>query len=235
MTHDRMGRSEVLMGRDYFDARGGAGVGHAGAAAGVCRAVVAPVLMLVTTLALIALRIVAEPSSAAALKAEQFFEAARVGDVATLERVSRQERIPIDLRQSGSGMTALMYAAIGRKPEAAEWLLAHGADINASVTGYGTPLTCAANGRDGTAMMKLLLAHGADPNGCACDRFTSLMQSVNWNDEAGVALLLRNGARTDVRSRYGDTALTMAKANGYDEIERMIEDADAKHRAQAGR
>jgi ankyrin repeat protein len=190
--------------------------------------VLALVVMLVTALALVALRIMAEPSSAAAVKADAFFEAARQGDVAAMRHAVEQERIPVDLRQTGSGMTALMHAVNGRKPEAVEWLLEHGADINASVTAYGTPLAFAANGRGDTAMLALLLDQGADPNVCAADGHTPLMQAATWNDDAAVAMLLRAGARPNARARSGDTAMLIARSNGYDRIVRMLEQAGAK-------
>jgi ankyrin repeat protein len=186
-----------------------------------------PAVLLVMAVAIMALRIIAEPSAAAAMKAEAFFEAARHGDVEAIRHAVEQEQMPVDLRETGSGMTALMHAVNGRQPKAVEWLLEHGADINACVTAYGTSLGFAANGRDGTSMLALLLERGADPNVSASDGVTPLMQAAMWGDDDAVAMLLRAGARPGARDRNGNTALLMARSSGYDRIVRLLEQAGA--------
>jgi ankyrin repeat protein len=192
-----------------------------------CRAMLGPAVLLLTAVALFALRMMSEPSLAVALRSEAFFEAARVGDVAAIERAITRDRFHVDRRESGSGMTPLMHAINGRQPAAVEWLLAHGADVNACVTAYGSPLAIAASGKK-PDMVARLLAHGADPNACAVDGLTPLMQAASWNDAESAAMLLRAGARPGARSRFGNTATAIALADGHDDVVRLLEGAAAR-------
>jgi hypothetical protein len=214
------------MSQDQFGGRWGIRVGWVATVG--CRAALAPAVMLLTGAAMIAMRIMVEPSGAAGMKAQAWFEAARQGDIAALQRAVEQERTPVDVRESGSGLTALMCASGARQPATVEWLLERGADINASTDAYGTALALAVSYGEGTDMAKLLLSRGADPNGCAADRVTPLMQAAQWNNVEGIALLLRAGARPNTRSRYGTTAVSIARAEGNDAIVRMIEQASVK-------
>jgi ankyrin repeat protein len=197
------------------------------------RAAVGPAVLLLTAIGIMALRIMSETSLAAALRAEAFFEAARAGDVAALQNAVEHDGMSVDLRETGSGLTPLMCAVNARRPAAVEWLLAHGADIDASVTAYGTPLAIVAASRDGSDMVAILLAHGADPNTCAHDGVTPLMQAAMWDNADAVDMLLRAGARPNVRSKTGNTARSIAASNGYERIVRMLDDAAAAN-ARAG-
>lgn len=204
------------------------GVGGRGVGASIAwRAALGPVVLLLTAIALCALRMMSEPSIAAALRAEAYFEAARVGDVAAMQYAVERDRLSIDMHETGSGRTPLMCAVNGRQRKAAEWLLDRGADINASIAGYGTPLAIAACDREGSEIVAMLLARGADPNACARDGVTPLMQAAMWDNADAVTMLLRAGARTDARSVFGNTPRSIAASNGYDHIVRLIDDAPA--------
>jgi ankyrin repeat protein len=189
------------------------------------RAVLGPVVILVTAAGMMVIRFMAEPSTAAAMKANSLFEAARVGDVAAIKRAVEDDGMPIDLVETGSGMTPLMRAVSGRQPAAVEWLLAHGADINAKAPGHGTPLGIAATDPDAAPMVSLLLEHGADPDGCAAEGRTPLIQAAMWGNAKAAAMLLRAGARPDARDRCRNTAASIAREYGNDEIVRMLESA----------
>jgi ankyrin repeat protein len=192
------------------------------------RAALGPVVLVLTAIALFALRMMSEPSIAAALRAEAYFEAARVGDLAAMRYAVEHDGLSIELRETGSGRTPLMCAVNGRQSKAVVWLLDRGADINASVPGYGTPLAIAASDREGSEMVAMLLARGADPNACARDGVTPLMQAAMWDNADSVAMLLHAGARPDARSVYGNTARSIAASNGYDQVVRLMDDAPAK-------
>ena len=200
-------------------------VRRVGAVAG--RAALGPVVLLLTVIGLFALRLMSEPSVASALRAEAFFTAARAGDVAAMQYAMEHDRLSVNLRETGSGMTPLMCAVNGRQPAAVEWLLAHGAEIDASVTAYGTPLAIVAASRDGSEMVAMLLAHGADPNACARDGITPLMQAAMWDNADSAAMLLRAGARPTARSKFGNTARSIAASTGHDRIVRLLDAAAA--------
>jgi ankyrin repeat protein len=193
-----------------------------------CRAMLGPAVLLLTAAALMGIRAMAEPSCASELNAAAFFDGARTGDLAAMQHAMVRDRFPVDLRESGSGMTPLMHAVGGRQAAAVEWLLAHGADVNACSTAYGSALAVAASRRDDAGMVARLLEHGADPNACAADGLTPLMQAASWNDAESLALLLRAGARIDARSRFGNTAMSIAIADGHEDIVRLLERVTAR-------
>jgi ankyrin repeat protein len=186
-----------------------------------------PLVMFVTATGVMALRLMTEPSSGDEVRVEAFFEAARVGDLAALQQAVVHDRLPVDLRESGSGMTPLMRAVSARRAASVEWLLAHGADINAYADIHGTSLAVAATREDGTAMVRLLLDHGADPDGAGgnANRFTPLMQAATSGNPRSVDMLLRAGARPELRDPAGNTAASLAEQFGYPEIAEMLRQA----------
>jgi uncharacterized protein len=66
-------------------------------------------------------------------------------------------------RRDGNGRTALMFAASGPFPEAVEWLLQHGAAVNAvdAVEQFTALMFAASEGH--AAVVEVLLKYGADP------------------------------------------------------------------------
>jgi ankyrin repeat protein len=199
------------------------------------RAMAGPAVLLLTALALLALRMMSEPSAAAAMRAEAFFMAARAGDVAAMRHAIEHDGLSVNQGESGSGMTPLMCAVGWRQRDAAEWLLAHGGVVNVSTRGYGWALAVGANGRDGQSLLTLLLDRGADPNVCARDGVTPLMQAAMSNNADAVDTLLRAGARPDARCQYGNTARSIAAYNGYERIVRLLDDARGERASRARR
>ena len=97
----------------------------------------------------------------AAAAGDGIWRAAREGDLAGLEG-HLQEGAGIDDIDPVFGVTPLMWAALDGRLQAAEWLLANGADVHGRGRDGATPLHGAAFlGR--TEVAALLLRHGADP------------------------------------------------------------------------
>jgi ankyrin repeat protein len=112
----------------------------------------------------------------------------------------------------------LLHAARGGQAEAAELLLASGADINARDTkgwisarhGYEiVPLHFAAE-FGGDKVAKLLLAHGADVNARNQVKRTPLHLAAENQNLAIVELLLVNGADANSQAEYDYTPLHLA-------------------------
>lgn len=93
--------------------------------------------------------------------AGRMFDAARTGDVDTLEAYIVAGLNP-DL-QNGKGDTFLTLAAYHDQPAVVEMLIRVGADVEKANDRGQRPLTCATFKGD-VASMRLLLAAGADPD-----------------------------------------------------------------------
>jgi ankyrin repeat protein len=193
-----------------------------------------PLVLLLIGVALIAIRLMAEPDGRAAAKAEALFDAAKRGDVAGLE-AGIADGMPVDAVEQGSRMTPVMWAVHRHHGEAARWLLAHGEDVHARAGAFGTPLVCAAAQEDGVEMVRLLLEHGADPNRGSYDGHTPLMSSAEYGDAAGAELLIRAGARVNAGDRWGNTAMTFAATSEYDALVRLLVAAGAEPPAEPDR
>ena len=102
-----------------------------------------------------------QPPSPSPGQAAQIHEAARAGDLARLTALLAGEAALVNLRDEGR-MTPLHHAVQAKRLAAAEFLLAHGADIGMANNDQLTPLHLAATAGD-AAMVKLLLERGADP------------------------------------------------------------------------
>jgi ankyrin repeat protein len=143
------------------------------------------------------------------------FLAARIGDVALLEKLARAEPDGVRVRVSrarfpvpppagghiylytiGEGCTLLHAAASADRPEVVRWLGAHGADVDAR-GGYddGTPLHTAAWGNKAASIGALLDA-GADINAVSGSMHHN--EPIGWAIVSGAAdafrVLLGRGA-----------------------------------------
>ena len=135
------------------------------------------------------------------------------------EKVNRQD--------ARSGMAPLHWAAMGNQTNLAEYLLAHGADVNAGDR-YGlTPLHTAAafNAKE---MATILLVHGANLNALGTKYGVMQLMPLHLAAEAGftgvIRVLLDHGA--DVNARTGGqnhvTPLHMAAAKGRGPVVKML-------------
>ncbi len=142
-------------------------------------------------------------------------DAAKKGDLELLKRLNELGITPRATRLDG--MSALIAAVKGKQPLALiEWLVAHGADVNAEVPEFGylnvstTPLTEAAIQND-TPVLLFLLKHKANPN----IEDTTLRWPIHWaagyNNIVALKALVKAGANINARDNMGDTALKIAK------------------------
>ncbi|MBU4212468.1 MAG: ankyrin repeat domain-containing protein [Verrucomicrobia bacterium] len=142
------------------------------------------------------------------------------------EAVARHPK-HVNQRDAQNGMTPLHWAVMGNQTNMAEYLLAHGADVNAGDR-YGlTPLHKAAafNGKD---MAAILLAHGANLNAMGTKYGIIQVMPLHLAAEAGFAdviqVLLDHGA--DINARTGGqnrvTPLHMATAKGRSTVVKML-------------
>ena len=93
-------------------------------------------------------------------------------------------------------------------------------------------------------IVKLLLKSGADVTGKVKDFGTPLTCAVAWNQPETVAVLLKAGARTDVRiprdvpggdKHFRKTLLELATAKGYEKVAKLLKSAGAKGAAKPSR
>jgi uncharacterized protein len=99
---------------------------------------------------------------------------------------------------SSDGFSLLHLAAFFGQPDAAEFLLARGAEVDARGRGWmtGTPLHSAASARQAD-VVRILLEAGADPNAVQSGGWTPLRAAVSNGDTETAALLRDAGAHDE--------------------------------------
>ena len=142
------------------------------------------------------------------------FEAAAVGDVATLDALLTDPGAVAD-----DGFTPLHLAAFFRHPDAVRLLLERGAPVNvvASNAMKVQPLHSAAAGGD-TECVRLLVEAGADVDARQEGGFAPLHASAQNGDAAAVEALLAAGADPSAPTDDGRTAADFAREAGHEEI-----------------
>ncbi|GEM_PF-5334264 len=150
---------------------------------------------------------------------EAFIAAAGSGDLATVQRMAREQPLfinSIQRRDAAIVNRPLHAAAKGLHPEVVEFLLENGAMVDADLEDGSTALHAAGeNGSHGEsyslrreAVVRALLAHGASVNVKDDLERTPLM--AHAEDARAVALLLQHGADVKAKDYYGHTALHYA-------------------------
>jgi ankyrin repeat protein len=113
--------------------------------------------------------------------------------------------------QDREGMTALHWAANGRKLDFVKLLVEGGADVNAKNFAGVTALHIAVTG-DAYDIAEYLLNHGADPSATTANNVTPLHEAVK--DWRLVQLLIAKGAKVNAVTHDGYTPLDATRSNG---------------------
>jgi ankyrin repeat protein len=143
------------------------------------------------------------------------------------------------------GWSPLLTATNNRHYRLAQYLVERGADVNLANKGNWTPLYLATDNRnieggdfpvpkadiDHLDYIKFLLEHGANPNTRAKDNtLTRTIFTMQWFLESGATpfvraaqsgdiellkLLVKHGADPQIKTEFGDTALTAAAGIGW--------------------
>jgi ankyrin repeat protein len=167
-------------------------------------------------------------SSAGDAGRESLCDAAQRGDLQGLAR-AMDRGTPIDTKDQ-AGLTPLLIAIRADHPDAASFLIRHGASVGVTQGGYGTPLMLAAkNGQ--VEIVRELLQRGADPNQsedlhrCSALWFAAIETEPSQDEIA--KLLLDAGAHVNHATANGETALMAAASSGNIRVARMLIDAGA--------
>jgi ankyrin repeat protein len=147
-------------------------------------------------------------------------EAAALGDVARLQIVLAQDATQASSR-SNDGFTPLHLACLFRQLEAAQDLLAAGADPNAVSASRIAIIHSAAASRE-AALVRLVLAAGANPDVQQQGGYTALQSAAAHNHVEMARALLAAGADRSIANDEGLTAWDMAMKNGAKQAAELL-------------
>lgn len=149
--------------------------------------------------------------------AQPIHEAARTGDVATIQAALRRG-VDVDAeldspRRAERGMSPLMLACANDQLAAAETLVSAEADVNhASINGNTALIVAAA--RQEPALVEFLLTRGARLDARNKDGWTAAMMAAGVGSPETLDVLLAAGANVDARNKFQQTALMLAATSG---------------------
>jgi hypothetical protein len=157
----------------------------------------------------------------------------------SLDEVKKQlSAKPDPNAQDSSGWTALMYASLAERPEIMQALLDAGADPNLrSHRGQTGIMAVSIASWSLEEKMRMLRAAGGEINAQDADGQTALMIAAEWLLMTGtdrlniVSILLKEGARKDLRDARGHTVLDRLESKArslsfeqYEKLRRLLED-----------
>jgi len=154
-------------------------------------------------------------------------DAAQTGDLARLRGLLETNRAFASMPDE-QGYTPLHYAAYFGHLEAARFLLAIGAEVQAVSLDplRNHPLHAAAS-TGHAEVVALLLEAGADPNAEQTGQWTPLHSSAAQGHAAIVRMLLDRGAEPGRRSASGATPLALAEEKGHEQAAMALRSAGA--------
>lgn len=132
----------------------------------------------------------------------------------------------VNTRDSESGWTPLMSAALSGNIDIVKLLIKKGAHVNAKDKFFWTPLMIAS--RSGHAdIARVLLDAGADVNAKTSTGYTSLMAASKQGHADIVKLLLAKGADVHARDQFGWKSITLAERSGHEDIVKILKKAES--------
>ena len=147
------------------------------------------------------------------------------GDYEKVKELIEEDGVDINFTKEGEGETALKKAALKGHTRVVEYLIKHGADIEAADPSGVTPFMDTAFGHYDT--MKVLIAAGAYVDAKDKDGVTALIRATYKNDVEIVELLIRSHTDVNHKDSSGASALMLAQQRGYKEIAKMLKAAGA--------
>ncbi|WP_292008629.1 ankyrin repeat domain-containing protein, partial [Chryseobacterium sp.] len=157
------------------------------------------------------------------LAAQKMFE----GDLAGMEQIIKDKKLPLDQLQEKKGYTLLMYASIIEDLKAMRRLLELGADPNIVIPdeGFSTPLNHAV-ALNNYEMLELLFSYGANPNPALGDSpMISAMMLGGFKDTERkmIDYLLEHGANINNQSYDGSNIMKAAIRDDLDLANYLLE------------
>ncbi len=150
------------------------------------------------------------------------FEAAAVGDAASLARILDREPGLVD-GYNQHGYTPLGLAAFFGREEAVQVLIDRGADIDNVMDNVNANAALdAAVAANQLAVVKLLLARGAEVNVRAARGYSPLHKAAFAGNVEMLALLLEHGADVAQETDEGRTALDIADERGFEQAAEVL-------------
>lgn len=131
--------------------------------------------------------------------------------------------------------TALHLAARNESNDMAEYLLQHGADVNAEMEGGETPLIVAVLNKR-ASLVELLIERGADVNARTAWGKSPLHYAAQNGSKQIVEMLVQNGSHVNAANLQGMTPLHLAAESGHKDVVNalMKRSADANIRTKDG-
>ena len=150
------------------------------------------------------------------------FDAAAVGQAGCITALLKEDAARVNSYAS-DGWTPLHLAAFFGHAEAAEILLAHGANLQSLSRNStaNTPLHAAVASRK-TDLVKLLLASRANVNAQAGNGWRPLHLAVHRGDKELTRILLAAGAEANAKNGEGQSALTIALEKSHEEVADLL-------------
>ena len=148
------------------------------------------------------------------------YEAAALGDVGRLQKLLGNDASQVNSK-SNDGFTPLHLACFFRRPEAAQVLLAAGADPK-MMSSHNIHVIHSAAASNDVALVRLVLAAGADPNVQQNGGYTALQAAAMNNNPEMARTLLAAGADRSSKNDQGHTAYDVAIMAGATEVAELV-------------